>query len=109
MRIWDLPVSKLCSPHLLGEHAELHAMWSVITGRKKGYARHPETLRWKGKLRALYGVHEEIAAEMARRGFNHKSPLDRRLARGKATQDEYVDTPAKQRKILRSKGCACRV
>ena len=30
----------------------------------------------------------------ARRGFNHKSPLDKRLARGKAFQDEYVDTPA---------------
>jgi hypothetical protein len=48
-------------------------------------------------------------AEMARRGFNHKSPLDKRLARGKAVQDEFVNTPAEQRKILRSKGCGCRV
>jgi hypothetical protein len=109
MRIWDLPVRKLCTPHLLGEHAELHAMWSVITGKKKGYVAHPETLRWKGKLRALYKVHEDIAAEMARRGFSHKSPLDRKFARGKAVQDEFVDTPAEQRKILRAKGCGCRV
>jgi len=108
MRIWDLPPRKLCTPHLLGEHAELHAIWSVITGNRKGYSAHPETLRWKGRLRALYKVHEGIAAEMTRRGFNHKSPLDKRLARGKAAQDEFVDTLAEQRKILRAKGCDCR-
>jgi hypothetical protein len=109
MRIWDLPVGKLCTPHLLGEHAELHAMWSIITKNKKGYASHPETHRWKGKLRALYEVHEEMAAEMIKRGFNHKSPLDKKLAKGKSMQDEFVDTPAEQKRLLKNKGCGCRV
>ena len=62
MRIWDIAPKKLCRNHLLGEHRELHAIWSVIVNGKKGYARHPETLRWMGKLKALYGRHEALVA-----------------------------------------------
>jgi hypothetical protein len=54
MRIWDIPPEKLCRDHLLGEHRELHEIWSILINNKKGYARHPETLRWKGKQRAVY-------------------------------------------------------
>jgi hypothetical protein len=43
MRIWDISPKRLCRNHLLGEHRELHAVWSVLTKGKKGYARHPET------------------------------------------------------------------
>jgi len=46
MRIWDLSPKKLCRAHLLGEHRELHAIWSVLVNGKKGYARHPETWAW---------------------------------------------------------------
>ena len=78
MRIWDIPPDKLCRNHLLGEHSELHAIWSILTKDKKGFARHPETLRWKGKLKALYIKHEIIVQEMKKRGFNkypsEKSP-----------------------------------
>ena len=59
MRIWDFPANKLCTKHLLGEHCELHALWNILTQNKSGYSRHPETLRWKGKLAALYLRHEE--------------------------------------------------
>ena len=34
-------------------------MWNILTQGKRGYTNHPETKRWKGKLRALYRVHEE--------------------------------------------------
>jgi hypothetical protein len=108
MRIWDLPPARLCRQHLLGEHAELHALWAILTGNKKGYARHPETLRWQGKLRALYRRHEAQVAEMERRGWRHRSPLDPALATGAGTQDERVDTLAAQIRVLRAKGCACR-
>lgn len=74
MRIWDISPKKLCRPHLLGEHRELHAIWSVIVNGKKGYSRHPETLRWKGKLKALFGRHEALVVEMSNRGFQHRSP-----------------------------------
>jgi hypothetical protein len=63
MRIWDLPSKRLCRNHLLGEHRELHAIWSVLVNGKKGYSRHPETLRWKGKLKALFGRHEALVME----------------------------------------------
>lgn len=107
MRIWDLPPRRLCRQHLLGEHVELHAIWSVLTKGKEGYSHHPETLRWKGKLKALYRRHERLVAEMSRRGYNHASPLDRRLATGIGVQRAFVDFVPAQIKILKKKGCAC--
>ena len=109
MRIWDVSPRKLCRQHLLGEHRELHAMWVVITENKKGYSMHPETLRWKGKLSAMYLRHEELVKEMHNRGYNHNSPLDKRKATGKPKQDVFVDTPSRQIEILKEKKCDCQV
>lgn len=109
MRIWDISPKRLCRNHLLGEHRELHAVWSVLTKGKKGYARHPETLRWKGKLKALYGRHEALVTEMSNRGYQHRSPLKKREATGSSMQTVYVDTPRKQIVILRNKRCQCNV
>ncbi len=109
MRIWDISPSRLCRNHLLGEHRELHAMWVVITQNKKGYSSHPETLRWRGKLQAMFLRHEKLASEMIKRGYNHKSPLDKRKAVGSAKQNEYVDSIEKQIQIIKKKGCSCRV
>ncbi len=107
MRIWDLPPSMLCRQHLLGEHRELHALWSILTRDRRGYAHHPETQRWRGKLAALYRRHEALTAEMRHRRYQHASPLDQRLATGSAVQDVYIDTPDEQLSILRNKGCGC--
>ena len=109
MRIWDIPPSKLCRNHLLGEHRELHAIWVILTEDKKGYSLHPETLRWKGKLKAMYLRHEKLVREMTKRGYNHNSPLDKTKATGKSTQGLFVDTPSKQIQILKQKGCSCKV
>ena len=107
MRIWDLPPQMLCRNHLLGEHRELHAVWAILTEGKKGYANHPETLRWKGKLKALYKRHEAQVKEMIHRGYRHESPLDVALATGEAEQKEYTDLPRKQKELLTEKGCGC--
>ena len=107
MRIWDLPPRALCRNHLLGENRELHAVWAILTEGKKGYANHPETKRWKGKLRALYKRHEAQVEEMTRRGYRHESPLDAALATGDAEQKEYTDPPPKQRALLKKRGCGC--
>jgi hypothetical protein len=107
MRIWDLPPSKLCRNHLLGEHSELHALWSILTKKKKGYARHPETLRWRGKLKALYHRHDLLVKELVRRGYNHQSPLDQTQATGSSKQTECVDSHEKQVEILKQKTCDC--
>lgn len=82
MRIWDVPPEIMCRQHLLGEHRELHGLWNILTHGKAGYSRHPETLRWEGKLAALYRRHEALVAEMNRRGYRHGSPLDPALATG---------------------------
>ena len=109
MRIWDIPVTKLCRNHLLGEHRELHAIWSILVQGKKGYSRHPETLRWKGKLAALYVRHTMLVKEMSARGYNHRSDLNRTYAVGAKTQTAFVDSPRQQLKILRNKHCACAI
>lgn len=109
MRIWDVPPPCLCRQHLLGEHRELHAIWNVLTQNRTGYANHPETRRWRGKLAALYARHDALVAEMQRRGYNHGSPLDSQLATGSAIQTDYVDSPEEQFAILRRKGCDCAV
>lgn len=108
MRVWDLPPEGLCRKHLLGEHREIHAIWSVLTNGRSGYSRHPETLRWKGRLGALYERHRLVAAEMARRGYNHASPLDKTLATGKTSQTTFIHTPREQKKIINAKNCDCR-
>ena len=105
MRIWDLDPALLCDRHLLGEHRELHGIWSILTTGKRGYSRHPETLRWNGRLAALYARHEAEVAEMDRRGFRHASPLDPRLATGDAAQTELVDSLEAQRARLAR--CPC--
>lgn len=109
MRIWDLPPAVLCRAHLLGEHSELHSLWSVLTKGKRGFSRHPETLRWQGKLAALYARHEALVTEMTARGYKHASPLDESLATGDATQTEYVDPPERQVELLVERDCECRI
>ena len=109
MRIWDLPPEILCRNHLLGEHRELHATWSILTNNKKGYSKHPEVIRWRGKLKALYNRHEKLIAEMNNRGYNHYSPLDKKLATGKEIQDVFIDTIEEQKRIIKKKKCGCRI
>ncbi len=108
MRIWDIPPSKLCRQHLLGEHRELHGLWNILTLGKRGYSLHPETLRWVGKAAALYERHEALVKEMEARGYVHLSPLDKKLAKGQRVQKEFLVSVREQRKLLREKGCDCK-
>lgn len=109
MRIWDIQPKYLCQQHLLGEHRELHAVWTVITKNKKGYSQHPETKRWIGKLAALYHRHKQLVREMEKRGYNHQSPLPEKLARGSKRQYAYIDTLTNQKKLLTAKPCTCHI
>lgn len=109
MRIWDIPPEQLCRNHLLGEHRELHAIWSILINQKKGYAHHPETLRWKGKLKALYQRHELLVKEMCRRNYHHKTPLDKTLATGEEHQSVLIESVEQQRSLLKKKHCGCKV
>jgi hypothetical protein len=94
---------------LLGEHRELHGLWRILTENLQGYAQHPETRRWRGKLAALYERHDALVQEMVRRGYRHASPLDPRQATGSAVQNDFVDPPDAQFAILHSKRCECAI
>jgi hypothetical protein len=102
MRVWDIDPGFLNDKSLLGEHREIHAVYTILTKGKKGYARHPETLRWTDHLNALILRHKLVAGEMALRYFNHQSPLPR-LSLPISWPDTLIDTPGRQFDLLADK------
>jgi len=102
MRIWDIDPGYLNRQSLLGEHRELHGIVSIIVHEKRGYSRHPETLRWVGRGWALAQRHRLLAAEMSLRGFTEKSPVVTRGAKGEWPA-AFVDEPYRQYHLLREK------
>jgi hypothetical protein len=109
MRVWDIHPKHLCRQHLLAEHRELHGLWNILTKHKGkgGYSRHPETLRWVGKQKALYHRHEALILEFSRRGYQHHTPLNKKLATGSGSQNVYINTIREQKVILKQKPCEC--
>lgn len=109
MRIWDIPPKHLCRKHLLAEHRELHGLWNILTKHKGkgGYSRHPETLRWTGKQKALYLRHEALVKEFSNRGYGHHTLLDKRFATGSGSQRVFINTANEQKVILKQKPCEC--
>ncbi len=101
MRIWDISPGYLSRSSLLGEHRELHGLMSIHINKKKGYSRHPETMRWKSDLPALAMRHELLVAEMQFRGYQHHSPIP--IEAGIEKWPDYLDDPAAQIEILREK------
>jgi len=77
-RLWcGVDVADLCDQHLLGEHSEMHqevGTWlrhphgeAVVEGHVEGAQVVPRMIRDR---------HDDLAAEMVERGFNHDSPLE---------------------------------
>ena len=102
MRIWDVNPGYLNRQSLLGEHRELHGVVSIFRNNKKGYSKHPETLRWLGYGWALKQRHKLLVAEMNLRGYVDKSPV---LLRSKPNEwpEVFIDSPATQFSILSKK------
>lgn len=75
MRVWDISPGYLNRQSLLGEHNEIHGLFTVITQGRAGFARHPETLRWASHLPGLALRHQMVVSEMTLRGYAHRSPL----------------------------------
>jgi len=102
VRIWDVNPGYLNRQSLLGEHRELHAIVSIIKHNKKGYSRHPETLRWQGFGWALNQRHRLLAAEMNLRGYQDRSPVLLKTQQYQWPQ-VFVDSPSTQFLILSKK------
>lgn len=102
MRIWDLDPGFLNDNSLLGEHRELHGIVSILVNNKKGYRRHPETLRWQDCLGGLAVRHQLLVAEMDLRGFNHRSPLVG-IGQELLWPGGWINPPGEQYQILRQK------
>ena len=105
MRIWDLHPGYLARQQLLGEHRELHGLASILIHNKKGYSRHPETLRWVGCLPALAMRHKLLAAEMHLRGYQDRSPLDVE-SENVIWPEIWIDRPHRQVELLWDKYAA---
>jgi uncharacterized protein YbgA (DUF1722 family) len=102
VRIWDINPGYLNRQSLLGEHRELHAIVSIIKNNKKGYSRHPETLRWMEFGWALHQRHRLLAAEMNLRGYVDRTPVLLKT-RFQKWPEIFVDPPATQFSILAEK------
>ena len=99
MRIWDVNPGYLNNLSLLGEHRELHGIVSIIRNNKKGYSKHPETMRWKGYEWALGRRHSLLVSEMKLRRIKDHSPLDLTSNNGHWPLT-YINTPGDQFAIL---------
>lgn len=107
MRVWDIPVEQLCNKHLIAQHHEIHCIYNIITKNLKGYAHHPEVMRWRDNTKALIRKHETVRFHMENRGIKHSSPIP--------FEDICADYPdpwqpvEKQKELLKAKGCSCKV
>jgi len=72
MRMWLVDPKILCQKHLCGEHLEMHMfVGSIIKERAvDGYLQNNLLEPKKIKER-----HDELADEMMRRNYNHKTPI----------------------------------
>jgi hypothetical protein len=101
VRVWDVSPGYLNRWSLLSEHREVHAVFVIITQGKKGYAHHPETLRWRGHLPALIFRHDLLVSEMELRGYGHHTPL---AGEGPVVwPGAFVDSPGSQLALLGTK------
>lgn len=101
MRVWDLSPGYLNRGSLLGEHRELHGLRSILVNNKKGYSRHPETVRWIGCLSGLDRRHDQLAAEMQLRGYVDRTPVE--AHEETLWPEHFVDEPAEQIFLLQNK------
>ena len=73
MRMWMIAPHVLCRKHLLGEHNEIHKhRHNFVKGHKMHGRLNPIV---QVEPSAMESRHDELAAEMTRRGYNHKSPF----------------------------------
>lgn len=72
MRMWMVDPRVMCRQHLLGEHVEIHMFVGAIN---KGTSMDGYLSTNMLEPSALARRHDELVAEMLRRGYRHQSDL----------------------------------
>lgn len=72
MRMWMVNPKVMCRQHLLGEHVEIHMFLGAM---RKGYSMLGYVENGLLEVKSLKGRHDDLVAEMLRRGYQHNSPL----------------------------------
>ena len=96
MRMWMVDPHTMCRKHLLGEHVEIHMLaGSLLRGRSIAGFLRDKIL----EPRAMIQRHAALAAEIAKRGYKHASPLPTLLVQLPAGKVDTVvsDTELRRR------------
>jgi len=106
MRMWNVSPHLLCDKHLLGEHCEIHMfIGAVRLGRKiDGFIDNGLIETHKLVIR-----HEQLATELSRRGFAHRSEIteEDRIRVKELGKQGYIDANESLKELI--KRCpACR-
>lgn len=72
MRMWKVPPEVMCRKHLLGEHVEMHMFAGSI---RHGRSIDGHIERGQVEVKHLRARHDELAEEMLRRSYLHRSPF----------------------------------
>lgn len=74
MRMWGIDPKLLCRNHLLGEHNEIHKHRNIFVKHYKITNRISPVVQIEPEN--MEKRHNELAAEMIARNYNHKSPYE---------------------------------
>jgi hypothetical protein len=72
--MWMIDPRLLCRKHLLGEHGEIHKHRHNFVKQHSISKRVSPVVQIEPQ--SMESRHDELAAEMLRRGFNHQSPFE---------------------------------
>lgn len=107
MRMWMVDPRGMCRMHLIGEHGEIHKHRHVF---ERGYS--IAGRRGQIEPQAMWIRHDELAAEMVRRGHKHDSPYEQPNLSSYSDEDRYgtVDVDASRAELnSRCPECHARV
>lgn len=103
MRMWMVDPILMCRKHLLGEHGEIHKFrHNFVKGHRiDGRRGQIDPLLMKDR-------HDDLAAEMIKRGYNHQSPYEMPdLSHYSNLEEWHVDNDESYKELLsRCKDCA---
>ena len=73
MRMWNVSPEVMCRKHLLGEHVEMHMFLGALRLNKRldGYVNSGFV-----EIHNIKRRHDELAEEIVRRGYHHRSPIE---------------------------------